>query len=240
MPILEERPDVVRQTAIADWCSLAAYLFQPPTAQMIDQLRQTSMADDLRAIAAELGQADEKTSALAADLDSLQHELASMPADEALGMVRREWTRVFAHPKAPVVWPYEGVFCDTERVRTGQESTESRLFINPAAMDAERRYKAAGYVDANMEYPADFVVTELEFLTILHTQLARALVESDAVAAEHAQASLAAFWHDHIEKWMPRFFERCREECQVTYYTLAGRLGAQLMAAEEAVVRTLL
>ncbi|MBR2834393.1 MAG: molecular chaperone TorD family protein [Coriobacteriales bacterium] len=237
MPVLEERFDVVAQTALADWCSLVAYLLQPPTAEVIDQLQQASMGDDLRAIAFELRMTDEATDKLAGDFDELHRELASTPAKEALGTIRREWTRVFVHPKAPIIWPYEGVFCDVERVHAGQKSTESRLFINPAATDAERRYKTAGYVDADMEYPADFIVTELEFLAILHTQLAQALTTNDAQAAEQIKASFDSFWQEHIVNWMPRFFERCQEECHTTNYMLAGRLGEQLIAAEQTIAR---
>ena len=234
MSVLDERFDVVAQTALADLCSLTAYLFSPPTAEMIDQLQAASMGDDLRAVAFELKIAHEATDALADDLDAWHSELAVTPKEEALDNIRREWTRVFVHPKAPIIWPYEGVFCDVERVRAKQQSTESRLFINPAAMDAERRYKAAGYVEADMKHPADFVVTELEFLAILHSQLARALANNDAAATEQAKTNLDGFWQEHIVNWMPRFFERCREECRTANYLLAGRLGEQLIAAENA------
>ena len=142
---------VVRHTATADLYSLVAFLLQTPTAENVARLQEASPADDLRAIAGELGVEGPRVEALCARLDALHARLAA--DEDALHGVRVEHTRLFTQPRRPVVWPYEGVFVDDERLLAGMESTEARVFINPAAGDAERTYRAAGFKMDGMREP---------------------------------------------------------------------------------------
>ena len=221
---------VVRHTAIADLYSLVAFLMQMPTAESVARLQEASPADDLRAIAGELGAEGSRVEALCARLDALHAQLA---ADEnALHGVRVEHTRVFTQPHRPVVWPYEGVFMDDERVLAGMESTEARVFINPAAGDAERTYRAAGFKVEGVREPADYIVTELEFLAKLHVQAAKAMLEGDAEMAAGMEEKLADFKARHANVWIPRFFMRVGEKCNHEFYLTAADLGAFLCEME--------
>lgn len=217
---------VIRHTALADLYLLVAFLMQRPTAENIRNLRRVSLSDDVRAIGAELSVPEARTRALCQRLDGLQQQLAA--DDDALAGVRIEHTRVFTQPHRPVVWPYEGVFTDDERVAAGLSSTEARVFVNPSAGDAERAYRAAGFKVDGVREPADYIVTELEFMATLHTLVAKALLEGDNAAAEAFAAKLASFAAKHAEAWIPRFFRRVAEECTHEYYLATADLGALL------------
>lgn len=223
-------PEVVRHTALADLYSLVAYLMQTPTAESIADLQGASPAGDVREIASELGLEAAPVEALCARLDALHGALAGDA--EALSWVRIEHTRVFTQPHRPVVWPYEGVFLDDERVLAGLPSTEARVFINPAAGDAERAYRAAGFKVDGVREPADYIVTELEFAAKLHTLIAKALLEGDANGAAAFAEKLDTFKAKHLDAWVPRFFLRVREACAHEYYLTAADAGTLLCAAD--------
>lgn len=222
---------VVRHTALADAYSLLAYLLQPPTKETAEQLVATSIGDDVRQIAVEAG-LEGDLAAIADQFDRAHAQLAA--SDDALGQVRREYTRVFTHPTNPLILLYEGVFTDVERVAVGLESTHAVLFVNPTAADAERRYKAVGFETNTYRVPADCITVELEFMGILHENMARALLENDAVAAGRFGEALDTFIETHIVKWVPRFFARCEEECAHELYRAAGSFGAAVVSADSA------
>lgn len=217
---------VVRHTATADLYSLVAFLMQMPTAESVARLQEASPAEDLQAIAGELGVEGPQVEALCARLDALHAQLA---ADKnALHGVRVEHTRMFTQPHRPIVWPYEGVFMDDERLLAGMESTEARVFINPAAGDAERTYQAAGFKVDGVREPADYIVTELEFLAKLHVQAAKETLEGDAEAAIDTAMKLADFKVRHANVWIPRFFTRVAEKAEHEFYLTAADLGTFL------------
>ncbi|MBR2790908.1 MAG: molecular chaperone TorD family protein [Eggerthellaceae bacterium] len=217
---------VVRHTATADLYSLVAFLLQTPTAENVARLQEASPADDLRAIAGELGVEGPRVEALCARLDALHARLAA--DEDALHGVRVEHTRLFTQPRRPAVWPYEGVFVDDERLLAGMESTEARIFINPAAGDAERTYRAAGFKMDGMREPADSIVTELEFMAKLHVLAAKAVLDGDAAATADAEEKLAAFKEKHGCAWIPRFFLRVGENSAHELYLAASEMGALL------------
>lgn len=222
---------VIAHTALADWYALLAFLFQPPTAETIANMQQVSLADDFRAIVSELGAQSSETDSIAERLDALKENLAV--DDNALSSVRREYTRLFSHPKLPLVWPYEGVFHDSELEAQGKPTNQSRLFVNPSAADAERQYRAAGFDTATLRVPADSITTELEFAGLLHEKIAAALLEGDDATVEDLEAKLRKFADTHFGAWARRFFTRVSEECAHEYFELAGRMGLELMTQEK-------
>lgn len=222
---------VVRHTALSDAYSLLAYLFQPPTKETAAQLKATSIGDDVRQIALEIGQ-ENAFGAIAERFDAVHAELAA--SDDALGEIRREYTRVFTHPSYPVILLYEGVFTDVERVAQGLRSTDAVLFVNPTAADAERCYRAVGFETNTYRVPADCITVELEFMSVVHREMARALLDNDARGAGLFGEALENFKQEHVSKWIPRFFERCEEECAHELYSAAGAFGVAVIVADNA------
>ena len=223
--------NVVRHTALADLYDLVAFLFQMPTAENIENLKQVSTADDVRAICAELGVDEGRFAPVAARLDGLQALLAA--DGNALSAVRIEHTRLFTKPHRPVIWPYEGVFVDDELIRAGEEPTEARVFVNPAASDAERAYRAAGFKVEGYVDPADYIVTELEFMARLHTGIAEASLADDAEREAELAGALETFRTKHAEAWIPRFFLRVSELGEHEFYLAAAALGTLLCQVED-------
>lgn len=223
-------PEVVRHTATADLYALVAYLLQMPTAETVANLQAVSMADDLRAICAELGVCAGRAQELCVSLDALQAALAA--DNSALGTVRVEHTRLFTQPRRPVLWPYEGLFVDDELVLAGQESSEARMFVNPAASRAERAYNAASFAIEAHKEPADYVVTELEFASRLHAGIAAAVLEGDEARATDLAGKLDAFREERLNAWIPRFFVRLAEAATGHVYPAAAAVGALLVEVE--------
>lgn len=154
--------------------------------------------------------------------------------DDSLGWVRREYTRLFTHPKNLAVFPYEGIYLDKTADRRGQQSIGSRMFVNKSALDAEKQYKAAGLEPNGMQTPADSVTMELEFVSLLHTRVASAAMEADEAACERGVLSLQGFLESHVESWMPSFFIDVKESTNHPLYNLAADLGLLLCDAERA------
>ena len=224
---------VVRSTAAADLCSLLALLLQFPTEKTVGGLADGTLRDDIAVIAEELGAKEGPVVEALSLLDRLRTDLAE--GATSIVEARREYTRLFNHPDGPAVPLYEGVFIDTERVREGKRSTGARLFVNPAALDAERCYRQAGLKRASdVNIPADCMSTELEFMAYLSMLEAQALVEQNATRVAEAAAWIGEFNRLHVEKWFSRFFERCAEESAHDLYRALGMLGRLVVHCSQA------
>lgn len=224
---------VAYQTAAADACALLALLLQTPRPDDVEAMKGEALADDARAIAEELGATDAQADEITACFAEASLAIAAA-GDDAHGLVRREHTRLFTHPKAPVIWPYEGIFVDTEVVRAGGVSSEPRLFVNREASDAEQAYREAGFeCESRTRIPADTVTTELQFMGALHARAAESALEGDAEAYDRAIGRLDAFEKAHADQWLPQFFARCTEEGEGVFKA-AGLLGQVYMQAEGA------
>lgn len=221
--------DLVRETALADGYALVALLLQFPDASWFSRLSDESLGRDVEAIARELSLDRAVTSRARAELAELAASLTA--GSSSLADARREYTRLFNHPDHPAIPLFEGVFLDEERVRAGKPKTGARLFVNPAALDAERCYRQAGFKrssDANVS--ADCISTELEFAARLHSERACALRDGDGEAKAAASERLAEFERIHATKWFACFFARCAEESAHPLYRAVGRFGTALIA----------
>lgn len=222
---------IIRQTALSDWYSLLSLLLQRPTKELICSLLQTSPGDDLERIADELGATSSEVKCICMEFDNLSQYLSA--DEDALGNARREHTRLFRHPKKPAVWPYEGVFADEERLTRGMKSTESRLFVNPAAMDAERCYASMGFKLTSNITPADDIIIELDYVGRLHRKFAEALIKEDHEEQNRVQSALTHFKATHLSNWVPCFFSQCKELSRHPLYRVVGETGRLLMEVEQ-------
>lgn len=91
---------VVRHSALSDWYALLCYLLQMPSRATVAQLGEVSPADDVRSIVYELGNAVDDLGAITEGLEKVHASVAS--GECSLSDLRREYTRLFAHPKHPV------------------------------------------------------------------------------------------------------------------------------------------
>lgn len=208
-------------TALADAYALLAAMFQYPDKLIAENLAGGAMVEDAASIAEELGLPQEQLALIKGAQEQIAAQLSS--AEEPLRALRIEYTNLFNHPEKPQIHIYEGLFIDDERVAAGKKSFGSLMFISQAALDAERCYKAAGLRrSSEINIPADCITTELEFLSFLHTEKARALMEEDAAAADSWQEKIDEFNRIHTRKWHHLFFKRCVERSEGVY----GALGS--------------
>lgn len=106
-----------------------------------------------------------------------------------------------------------------------------RMFVNPAALDAERCYKAFGLMRSETKnIPGDSIVTELQFMSWLHAERARALSVEDEAAFEKATAGIEEFERIHMRKWAQSFFEKIAAEARIEPYRVIGKMGAGFIA----------
>ena len=219
---------IIRETALADGYRLLAMLLQFPTNDLVSGMSDGSIARDVEAIAREFGMSASARTAL---VECFSRTLTDPTTPRSVfDDLRRERTRLFDHPDRPAICLYEGVFLVEERERAGRASTGTRLFVNPAALDAERCYRQAGLKrSSEINIPADCITTELEFLAHLHRTCAEALTDGDDRAEREARGHLEEFGRLHVAKWFPRFFERCGQESRHALYGAVGALGIALL-----------
>ena len=221
----EAVPRAQAAAACSDAYAIFALLFQLPSADEARGLADGSLVSDLRDIAAELDSL--AGSALAAAIEepaaALEAACAGKDPEAFMHELRIEYTRLFDHPDWPLIRIYEALFLYAEsHDRADPKYALPRMFVNKAALDAERCYRGMGLVrDPNVRIPADHMATELEFLSYVHRRRAEALLAGDAEAFVHADAALAEFDHLHVEKWFAPFFARVAETAQGPYVHLA-------------------
>lgn len=227
----KKHQELKRHTASSDYYALLRLLLQAPNRELIGGLVQGLIFDDFKSICEELNIDRESTDEMRSLFASLHSSLDD--SEETQSTLRREYTRLFSHPKKPLIPFFESTFIDAERVRSGKRSTQARLFVNPIAMAAERSYKEAGLsIGAHLNLPADCITTELEFMGYLHTQIAQALMDGDEAKVAHTNELMSDFWENHIATWIPRFSERCIEEDQTGLYSAVGAMSKLLFSYE--------
>lgn len=245
------RLQAVRQSAFSDGYALLCYLLQSPTQHMLDESGKASPGSDMLAIAEEIGACDDRVAQARACFDQVSQEIDAGAV--SLTDFRAEYTRLFRHPKHPVLYPYEALFLDAQRVSQGQTSTHPVLFVNPEATDAKAAYRTAGFAFETYKLPADHITIELEFMAKAHFVVAEQLVSADAAGdapgaeAEaaamqptdaderlgRAQSVLNAFRSQHVANWMPSFFDALLNETTNTFYRGVALFGCVLTSFDQ-------
>jgi TorA maturation chaperone TorD len=245
----QEAPNAIQeQVAYADTCRLLALFLQIPNQELFSGLGSSRVRDDMEAIFFELGWERQEFQPILEVFNRIAADIQE--GKDTLSELRSEYTRLFNHPKKPVVLLYEGAFLEGEapskvspphvsknkaiapkfQKELGKLEASSLLFVNRAALDAERCYRQAGLKRAaDMNVPADCMYTEMAFMDFLHTQKAKALLEDDQTRITEIDAHLAEFTHLHLKKWAKVFFRKCQDESRHKLYQATGTLGGLLM-----------
>jgi TorA maturation chaperone TorD len=173
-------------------------------------------------------------------------EISDLAEEQLLRLVRAEYTRLFTHPERPVIGIYESLFLYELQGRRGERPV---LFVNAAALDAERLYREAGLVrSAEFNESGDHVATQLEFAGFLLRQRAQLsaggssgaegaagaeALERDVQAMQHNSALCEEFWARHLSKWLLPFGEHIIDEAEHPVYTVVGELC--VVAAQQSI-----
>lgn len=222
----KKEQEIQESMAASDMYRLLFMALHFPTAELALGLLNGSFTADVVAIFEELNFSATEIEKIKTGLIALQEDQNSN--DELLTQMRREYTRLFTHPKNPVIAIYETTFrYDPE----DDLQSKPALFISPASLDAERCYKKAGLMmSREINEPADHMATEMEFMMYLYLQKAKGLREDNQEELARREEEIKEFRNAHLQKWAKEFFDRCISESQNEAYRVIGETGRLFMA----------
>jgi TorA maturation chaperone TorD len=195
--------------ACADLCSLISVAFDAPTIELAEGLRNGSFESDFRGCLEELGEGFPEGDSLFSPYSK------SDDATDLFAQMQREYSHLYLQPgKLRRIYPYESCFLHIEQGRGGVPT----LFISPVTHDVETWMRKFGAlpVDARVE-PVDHIAKELDFLRLLFTNYANALLNEDA-EKDGLFAECESFMQKHISNWVPQFLDRTQQESQGSIY----------------------
>lgn len=202
----------------ADMLGLLSCLMSYPTTDVAAGLTDSSIAQDVHQIAAELGMDPE-----CADPGALRAYEGGSPED-VLESIRISYTAMFTHPQEPLLAITEMRFRDI----ANKVDTPSTAFLNLAALHAEQCYRHAGFAlsTAQSREPGDHMAAELEFASRLYTRLYVAIVHEDADEAAK-QKELIGEFRPHLDAWAASFFDACAQHAEHPLYAWTGTVGRE-------------
>lgn len=209
-----------QSVATSDMYQLLSLFCRLPTEELVKGLSDGSLANDVLAILGELDVEAIQIKNIKDRLVSIENNVQDK--NDLLSELRQEYTRLFSHPKRPVIDIYETMFLYRSHEDTQEKPS---LFISPAALDAERCYKNAGLKMQGTE-PGDHLSIEMEFMAYLHLEKAKALRDGNAECFARRQAEIQEFRELHLQRWAADFFETCTSLAQNDTYRLLGLVGS--------------
>lgn len=213
---------IQRCIAASDMYRLLSMFLNLPTEEMAVGIFDGTLAEDVSQIMEELRFQDKRIETIRVKLCDLQAEISGK--NELLTEMRREYTRLFTHPKQPAIDIYETLFLFIPEAGNKQKPS---LFISPAALDAERCYKQAGLQRSKeANEPGDHMATEMEFMSYLYYQKAKALNENNQEEIEQRNKQIKEFSDLHLQKWGIDFFDRCVSASESNVYQTFSQVGS--------------
>jgi TorA maturation chaperone TorD len=248
-----DRGEAESHIARADLFQLLALFFHLPSPELTRALIDGSVAADVGQILGELDFCEHSPEHSSERESVLQlataFEVGDLAEEQLLRQLRAEYTRLFTHPERPVIGIYESLFLYELQGRKGERPV---LFINAAALDAERLYREAGLARSTaFNESGDHVATQLEFAGFLLRQRAHLIMAGAAKAEraagsegpeqetqntkdmqdaqnvqdmQHNSALCEEFWARHLSKWLLPFGERIIAEAEHPVYRAVGEL----------------
>ncbi len=221
----EER-EILRCIAASDMYRLLFLSLHFPTEELASGLLDGRFSHDVMSIFEELDFPTQECGAIRTQLDALRGDEKNK--EKLLTALRREYTRLFTHPKKPAIAIYETTF-----LYNPEDELQSRpsLFISPAARDAERCYKKAGLeMSREINEPADHIATQMEFMMYLYLQKAKSIRDGNREEGATRDDEIREFLQSHLQKWAKNFFDLCISSSQIDFYKAIGEIGSLCMA----------
>lgn len=209
-----------RALSASDMYQILALSLRLPTEQLASGLLDGTLAEDVCAIMNELDFSEQDIEKTKSNFLIIQKSMSDI--EVLLTEIRREYTRLFTHPKEPVVQIYETLFL----YNSEEDDARPSLFISPSALDAERCYKKAGLtMSSEVGEPADHMATEMEFMMYLYMQKGKALQENNNEEITRREEEIKEFEEIHLKKWAKDFFDLCVSSTRNDAYRVLGELG---------------
>jgi TorA maturation chaperone TorD len=212
---------------ISDFYRFFSSLLQLPTNALISSLHDSSFEKGFRQMVDEMGFRSNKV-----EVSEALYCLKSLGQknETNLQVLRHAYTTLFTHPDKPLIFIYESQFLFWEAHPDAGLDEAPRLFVNPAALDAERCYKKAGLsrsVDFNES--ADHMSIELEFMARLYAYRVELFEKGDTEELIRVDDLIAEFNSLHFKKWGIAFFQKCAQTSVHPFYQALGSIGAVFM-----------
>jgi TorA maturation chaperone TorD len=208
--------------AASDMYRLLAMFLHLPTEEMVAGILDGTLAEDISQIIQELQFQDKTIEIIRIKLGDLQTGISE--ERELFTEMRREYTRLFTHPKRPAVAIYETLFLFKPEAGMMQKPS---LFISPAALDAERCYSQAGLQRSKeANEPGDHMATEMEYMAYLYYRKAKALHDHHQAEVEMRNRQIKEFSELHLQKWGVDFFNRCLSASESQVYQTFSQVGS--------------
>jgi len=221
-----QEQELQKALAAADMYQLLSLSMHLPTEEMARGLLEGTLTEDVQKIFGELGFTNEVIENITTDFEALQNNAATTKG--LLTEMRREYTRLFTNPEKPAVAIYETLFLYQPEEENG---VKPALFISPAALDAERCYKKAGFTRSKeINEPGDHMATELEFIMLLYYQKVKFLEEDNQEEIAKKNEQIKEFSKVHLQKWAIDFFDRCISASESNVYRTFGQIGSTFMS----------
>jgi len=216
-----KQPEIEKSVAASDMYRLLFMSMDFPTEELASGLLDGGFEKDAAAIFEELGFPVEDREKIRSGLIACKGNEKN--SNQLLTEMRREYTRLFTHPKKPAVALYETTFrYDPEDALQSKPA----LFISPAARDAERCYKKAGLVmSGEVNEPADHIATQMEFMMYLYLQKAKSIRAGSHADLGIIEDQIREFIQAHLQKWAKDFFGQCVSASQIHAYKAIGEMG---------------
>jgi TorA maturation chaperone TorD len=220
-------------TAAADFFSIMSVMLDFLTLpEVYEGIKSGMLQRDIQAVVEEMEIVDPRISTALENLNTVHEQIAVNSYKYT--QLRQEYTRLFNDPKHPAIGFYEGTFINRKYEDEGKAAPDnSSLFINQAALDADRQYKRAGVARdiAKQNIPGDCMLTEMAFMQHLLQLKVRAILDKNVERENEIDEWLYEFKRLHLKVWMYEFFEKCHTTSTQEYFHAVALLG-QVLALE--------
>ena len=209
--------------ACSDMCQFLSAFLRLPDNRLVSAIEEGAIAEDVEAICADLTSLPETGLARG---DCFSDFDAGSEGGAMLSSLRRDFTRMFAHPDAPSVPIYESQYLRGENL-----SYVLPLVVNPIAVDAERFYKRAGLVQPEgVNDSCDHMAMELGYLQCEYAAWGRAVEVDNREDASLHRGAVLSFDGAHTSRWACDFFEGVESMAHTKVFRGVGALGKVFFA----------
>lgn len=214
-----EELDMNEAYTTSDFYQLLSLSLQLPTEELAEALIDGEFYQDALAILHELG-------CKAEDILHTEQKYRQLPKEfhnnshSCFAEMRKEYNRLFSHPKIPIIGIYETTFNSDEK----QDNV--LLFVSPIALSTQQCYQEAGIrLINNSREPADHLCIELEFMMYLYREKGMALQKCEEHTVLTIEKQLNKFEELHLGRWVYKFFQRLHEESTIMPYHLIADIA---------------
>lgn len=211
--------------AQAEAASLLASWVQLPTDTLRASVVDGSLLEGVGALAEAPGLFGDDAADDAMWAEALSAAQSQEPS--TLEDLRRDYTRLFTHPKHSLIPIYESQY----RFALAGKTDRPLLAVNRTADALDGLYRQWGYqVDRTHAVSADHMAVELTFLAHLWDELQN-VWEQEGESDVAVREALEGYLDEHVAPWGTTFFAAVAQEAATPEYRLLGQFGQRLFAA---------